>query len=341
MEKLDLINTLISGIIIIRLGKEYIYCKPPSAEDKTFADFFSQEQYDDALIDGMWTQADAEQYLIEMGYWHEDSEKQFKQIEDNIENMKLDYFNHFYNSQTKEYIKKNIDKQTQRLMNLHELKYCFYDKTCEYIKSYAFHSYILSCASFLSNGVRACDKFPITKLVSRFRDQKYLISSRIREVSKSSSWKNNWFSLKYDVFDNKGSSLTELQLSLISWSSYYEGVYQSMDKPSDEIIDDDIAIDGWSIAERRKRKEEDKKRNAEKMLPENMSGAGEVFIPVKNKREALDVMTLNDGAGKAKLKSLKRDLETRGSLSDVDLTSTRQQVQMQAAEMSKNSNRRR
>jgi len=40
MEKLDLVNAVISGIVILRIGKEYIYCKPPSAEDKTFADFF-------------------------------------------------------------------------------------------------------------------------------------------------------------------------------------------------------------------------------------------------------------------------------------------------------------
>ena len=153
--------------------------------------------------------------------------------------------------------------------------------------------------------------------------------------------KSRTFPLKDKCFNNKRSTFTGFQLSIIGWSTYYEGVYQSMDRPSEDIIDDDIAIDGWSISQQRKRKEEDKKRQAEKMLPEKMSNAGEVFIPVRNRKEAEDVMNLNDGAGKAKIRSLKKDLQTQGSLSDSKLTSTRQQIQMQAAEMSKHSNRRR
>lgn len=341
MEKLDLVNTVISGIVVLRIGKEYIYCKPPSAEDKTFADFFSQEQYDDALIDGIWTQEDAENHLIELGYWNKEDDDKLKELRDNIDNMKLDYFNQFYNSQTKEYIKRAITGIEDKVNNLYTTKHTFYDKTCEYIKSYAFESHVLSKNAFLSNGQLASDKFSIHKLISKFKDQTYLIGSRAREVAKSDAWKNYWFSLKHEAFDNKRSTLTGFQLSVVGWSSYYEGVYQSMDKPFDEIIEDDIAIDGWSISQRRKRKEEEKQRNAEKMLPKNMSDAGEVFIPVRNQREAQDVMSLNDGAGKAKLKSLKRDLETRGSLSEADLTSTRQSIQMQAAEMSKHSNRRR
>ena len=341
MEKLNLVNTLISGIVVIRIGKEYIYCKPPSAEDKTFADFFSQEQYDDALIDGIWTQKDAEEHLIELGYWDKENEDKLEQFRENIDNMRLDYFNQFYNSQTKEYIKKSIDGIEKKINKLYAIKHTFHDKTCEYIKSYSFESHVLSKNAFLSNGELASTKFSIHRLVTKFKDQAYSIGTRAREVAKSDAWKNHWFSLKNETFDNKRSTLTDLQLSVIGWSNYYENVYQSMDKPSDEIIEDDIAIDGWSISQRRKRKEEEKQRNAEKMLPENMSNAGEIFIPVKNQQEQRDVLSLNDGAGKAKLKSLKHDLKTRGSLSESELTSTRQNIQMQAAEMSKHSNRRR
>jgi hypothetical protein len=337
---LDYINSLISGIVIFKIGREYIYVKPASAEDKTFADFFSQEQYDDALIDGIWTQEDAENHLISMGYWLKEDDETIKEIEKNVENMKADYFNHFYNSTTRDYIKKNINKQNERYQGIYNKKYTFYDKTCEYLKRYSFVSHILQKNSFLQNGELASTYYPTQILYNKYASHTNDLGSNIREITKSNEWRNKWFSLKNDIFENKLSSLTDFQLSIISWSNYYDGIYQSMDKPPDEIIEDDIAMDGWSIIQKRKRQEEEKKKNAEKMLPEKMQKAGEVFIPARNSKEASDVMSLNDAYGVSKIKSLKKDLKENGAVNESDLTSTRQELQMQSIQMARENRRR-
>lgn len=337
---MDYINSLISGIIVFRLGKEYIYVRPFSAEDKTFADFFSQEQYDDALIDGIWTQKDAENHLISAGYLSQDHDIQLKQLDENIENMKVDYFNHFYNSTTREYIKKNILKQNERNQELYSKKYVLYDKTCEHLKRYSFLSYLLQRNSCFQNGKLASGTFSTQILYNKYIAIVNDLASQIRNVAKNEEWKTRWYSLKRSVFSNKKSSLTDQQISLISWSNYYDSVYQSMDKPSDDIIDDDIALDGWSIVQRRKRKEEDKKRNAEKMLPDKMRDAGEIFIPARTKKEAEDIMSLNDGEAVSKIKSLKKDLQEYGSIEESQLTSTRRELQMQAVQMAKDNRRR-
>lgn len=333
MEKLDLINTFISGMIVFKVGKEYIYCKPPSAEDKTFADFFSQEHYDDSLMDGLWTTEDAEDFSIDAGYWSKEEDDSIKTIGENIDNMKLDYFNNFYNSQTREYIKTNINKQLKNTEVLYEKKYLFFDKTCDYLKSYATTLHLLQRNSFLMSGDLACDSFPIHKLVGKYNETRNNIVSHTREISKSDGWRNYWLSIKEGLFSNHPSTFTPFQFNIIGWSKYYDSVYQSPDKPSEEVIQDDIALDGWSIKERRKREEEEKKHNAEQLLPQKMSNAGEVFIPSRNAKETSDILSLNDGYGRAKLKSLKKDLQTKGSLKECELTSSRQEIQMQAAKM--------
>lgn len=332
---MDYINSLISGIVIFKAGKDYVYVKPASAEDKTFADFFSQEQYDDALIDGIWTQKDAEDYLISMGYWSDEYEKRTQEIEKNIENMKVDYFNHFYNSTTKEYIKKNIDKQKENYEDLYSKKYVFYDKTCEHLKRYSFISYLLQKNSFFQNGELASSFLSTQLLYNRYISFTNNITIDIRKIVKSDEWRNKWFTLKNETFENRLSSLTDFQLSAISWSNYYDSVYQSMDKPSDDIMEDDIALDGWSIVQRRKRKEEEKKKSAEKMLPEKMGNAGEIFLPARNAKEAADIMSLNDMEAMSKIKSLNRDLKEHGELEESQLSSTRRELQMQAVQMSR------
>jgi hypothetical protein len=332
---LEYIHSLISGIVLFKLRGFYIYVKPFSAEDKTFADFFSNEQYDDALLDGIWTQKDAEMHLISTGYWSQVDEDRIKEIEQNLDNMKVDYFNNFYNSTTKEYIKRNIESQNKQYSDLHTKKHVFYDKTCDYIKQYSYTSYLLQKNAYIMDAGLASKKFNINTIYNKYSSVVYDMNSKIRSIAKSDEWKSRWFAAKNSVFDNPTSSFTDLQYSIISWSNYYDNILQSMEKPSDEIIEDDIALDGWSIIQRRKRKEEDKKANAEKMLPDKMKGAGEIFIPARNSKEASDVMSLNDREALSRIKSLRKDLAEHGAVQESDLTSTRRDLQMQGLQMSK------
>lgn len=337
---MDYINSITSGIVVFKIGKEYVYVKPPSAQDKAFADFFSQEQYDDALMDGIWTQEDAEKHLISMGNLDENHEQQLETINQAIENMKADYFNHFYDSSTKEYIKRNLEKQQIKHDEIYSKRYFFFDKTCDYLKKYAFASHILQNNAYGMDGSLVSSHRSVQVLYNKYVSEANNIGSKVRDIAKSTEWKNRWYSSKTDTFQNDLSSLTDLQLSVISWSIYYDGVYQSLDRPSENIIEDDIAIDGWSIIEKRKRKEEEKKRSAEKLLPDKMSNAGEVFIPARNKQRASDIMSLNSIGSMDKIKSLKSDLKTNAVIDEADLTSTRRELQMEAIRMQKENRRR-
>lgn len=334
---MNYINSLLSGLILFKAGNEYIYVRSFSAEDKSFADFFSEENYEDALLDGIWTQAEAEQYLIDLGFWSKEEEEEIQSIDKKIEIMKVDYFNHFYNSSTKQYIKTNIDKQKKRHDDLYMRKNVFYDKTCEYLRSYSFYSYLLQKNAFMYQGDLAYLKFSSQVLFTKYNAVTNKISSELRNIAKSNEWKNRWLTLKDRVFQNN--DLSDLQIGLLSWSNYYDNVYQSMDKPSDDIINDDIALDGWAIKQKKKRIEEEKKINAEKMLPKNISSAGEVFIPAKNHQEVDDIISLNDIEGIHRMKSIKKDLETHGHLKESQLSDTRRDLQMKSVELARENRR--
>jgi hypothetical protein len=336
---MDYINTIISGTVVFKLGRKYIYVKPASAKDKTFADFFAKEQYDDSILDGIWTQEDAERHLLSMGYLSGTEDKEMEDIKEVIENMKVDYFNSFYSNDTKEYIKRNIEKQEKRFGSIHIKKYLFFDKTCDYLKNFAFVSYLLQKNAFLNNGKLACNYFSIQKMYRHYTDVVNDINLNTRALSKTDEWRIKWNGLKAGIFDNRKSTLTDFQFSVLSWSNYYDSIYKSYDRPSESVIDDDIALDGWGIKERRRRKAEEKKKNAEKMLPANMKDAGEIFIPARNASQAEDIMSLNDAAGIAQIKSLKKDLAASSSVDVAELTSTRMELGMKAAEMSKNKRR--
>lgn len=327
MEKPDIINSLISGTIIFNIGKEQIMFKPPSAEDKTLADFFSYQVYEESVFDGVWTKEDAENFLIENDYWSEKKEESIKQLNINIDNMAVDYLNSFYSQSSKDYIKRNMGSLYGKLGVLISEKNCLYDKTCDYVRSYSYSCHIASTSCY-SGKEKCSDRYNTHSLVDKINTVTNRQMGMLREVSKMNKWRGLWISLKEQVFDNPPSSFTDLQNSLISWSHFYDRVYESTDRPAQDIIEDDIAIDGWQIKEARKRKEEEKKRQAEEFLPKNMPNAGEVFIPAKNSSDIKQITNLNDQQGIRKIQSLDRDLTKYGSVEESQLTTTKEEIQM-------------
>ena len=107
----------------------------------------------------------------------------------------------------------------------------------------------------------------------------------------------------------------------------YDSVYQSIDCPSEEVIKDDIAIDGWFIDQDRKRKEEDKKTKASSVLSKTKTN-GDLFLPAKTQEDVDRIIGMNGPQGKNVIKSLASDLRNKGSLKESELTHVKNDIQM-------------
>ena len=340
MEDKPLINRLLSGIVIFKLKGKYVTVKSAKVEDKAFADFYSQEVYESSLIDGLLTNDEAEKLLIEKGWWSQELEENLKTLNSNLEQMKVDYYVNFFKEDTRKYIKEAIKRQNNNILALHEKKTLFFDKTCEYLRDFANISILVTKNATFLNGDLVVDQVPSAKLINTYL-QNSLSESQVRGVAKNYAWRSIWNCKEIgSIFNCNACDLNDEQKSLIGWSRFYDGVYESLERPNEEIIKDDIALDGWSISEERKRKEEEKKSEGEKMLSDNMKNAGEVLIPVKNKREQENVLALNDSYGKSVLRSKKKQFAKGGTFNENELNHVKQEIQMEGFRQAKESRRR-
>ena len=339
MDNKPLINRLLSGIVIVKIKGTYVYIKPAKVEDKAFADFFAHEIYQDSLLEGILTRQDVEELLTEKGWWDEEKEEKIKTLGKNLEQMKLDYYAHFFREDTKNYIKKNIVRQKKNINNLWEEKTWCFDKTCEYVRDYAKTAIMVERSAFFEDGSLAAKKISSHILVNAFLKE-LLDDEQIREAAKGAEWRIVWNSTKdaTNIFKLNGCDLTNEQISLVAWSRFYDGVYESMERPNEEIIKDNLALDGWSISQERKRKEEEKKQEGEK-LAGNAQDAGEVFIPVSNQKEQDQVLALNDSYGKSVIKSKSKQFEKGGVFNENQLTHVKKEIQMESLRQAKESRR--
>ena len=338
MEDKPLINRLLSGIVIFKLKDKYVHVKPAKVEDKAFADFYAQEAYEDALLEGILKKEDLLELLIEKGWWTEEEDEKIETLSKNLEQMKVDYHNNFFREESRQYIKKSIKRQLKKLIALHEKKHLFFDKSCEYVKQFAFDALLLEKNAFVDDQP-AVNFLKIHSIVYAYY-RNTLDDKKIRKTSKQVEWKSLWNASKnFNVFNLNGCELTKEQISLVTWSKFYDSVNESMDRPSDEIIADDLALDGWCILESRKRKEEEKKKKGEGMVSDKMSEAGELFIPVRNQKEQDQVLALNDRYGKSVLRSKAKQFK-EGGVKEENLNHVKKELQMEALRKAKENRRR-
>lgn len=334
MEDKPLINRLLSGIVIFKLGDKYIHVKPAKVDDKAFADFYSQEIYEDALLEGALKKEDFQALLIEKGWWTNEEEETIETLSKNLEQMKVDYYNNFFREDTRKYIKKNIKSQNKKLNDLHQKKHFFFDKSAEYLKFFARDAFLIEKNAFVGSDL-ALKFFKIHTLLYAFYANN-LEDLAIRKICKTVEWKSLWSASKDSgVFNNKGCELTQEQISLVTWAKFYDGVNESMDRPGEDIIADDIALDGWCIVESRKRKEEEKKRKGEEMTSDKLSEAGEIFVPVKNAKEQEQVLALNDQYGKSVIRSKAKQFKEMGGAKEEDLKHVKREIQMEGLRQAK------
>jgi len=90
-------------------------------------------------------------------------------------------------------------------------------------------------------------------------NKKQTTVGQIREMARSSNWRFRWAAYKAsgDLFGKPLKELTNDQDALVYWSQVYDVAYESMDRPSQDVIDDDEALDKWFEDQAKKRKMKD------------------------------------------------------------------------------------
>lgn len=334
---MDNINRLLSGICIVKVQDQIVHINPFPVDKKTEADFFANELYQDLLISGRLSSQHIDSFLIENGLWSDEMESDLETTNKQIEQMKVDYYNNFYRKEFNKTITRALNVTLLHRDKMLEQKCAYHDKTCEYIRDYYKTLFLLKHSSYI-NGQLINDNFNLLMLMSAY-SQQLLKEEEVRGIAKSSQWRTLWGAAKGEnVFRNSFCDLTNEQITLISWSRFYDNIQESMERPSDEVIQDDTALDGWAIVQSRKRIEEEKKQAGQRLVSEKMQGAGEVIIPARNQREIEEINALNDTSAKQSINMMRKDLEKHGRLDEKDLSYTRQQIQMKTNSMSRRNN---
>lgn len=279
---------LISANLPIKYEAQILYNS--IINDEKYNDWIREENLDNLLV-----------YL---NLWTKDTNMIVKDIEKKIDNNKVEYYTHFKFSDKKKNIKKNLDNYKKQLNTILNHKEELYSNTLEGYANSIKNEFIITRTLYKNdklvfNNSRDENNYLLfNSVVSELNKHTINISS-FKKIARDNIWRSYWNIKKNDVFT---SDLTDDQRTLVGISQMYDRVYEHPDCPSDEIIDDDDALDGWMIVQKRKT-EKDKKQQQVDSLNPKLKNAQEVFLFANNNEEAQEIVGLNNLEGLNRMKS--------------------------------------
>ena len=319
----DLYRILSGKLFFLYHNKEYeLRSQDPTLKYKAniiFQSTINDEKYND------WMRAEyLDNYMTSLGMWDRDMTAFMKNSEKAIDDLKVSLYNSRFNIKQSDTTRRSLSTIRDRLNRLSEKRSSFYNNTLEGYAEGIKYEYLITNTLY-HNDKKVFKNFTsdqnsyteFTGLINEIN--KYLLNGTIyRKIARSDIWKSYWTIGKSNVFNKAIIDWTDEQRSLASFSIMYDSVYEHPEKPTDSVINDDDALDGWMIlqyrnAEKSKQQEQITKGSSQ------MSKAQEVFIFTDSTEGAEQIIDMNSSDGMATMKERFRAINKVGNVSQQSL----------------------
>ena len=294
------LSRILFGSTIIEINKDLIiYVHPPTVEQNVFAQRLFMRVYDEALLSGVYTRKEMLELMIEEGLWSEEEDALLEKNKEAIDDLKVNIYKNFLRPRVREKAREDIREIEKQQKKLYEKKHDSNYLDCQGIATLARYEWIIEQTTTYQDGTPYEFNEMDAKTVMKYHNKEQLTIKEHRELARTDPWKSIWINGRdvKKIFGRAPAEITEEQDQLVSWSRLYDNISEAHESPSDEVVEDDDAIDGWLITERRKR---DKEQNKFKLdgFGDKHAGADEVYIMASSTQEAEEINNLNDERGK-------------------------------------------
>jgi hypothetical protein len=336
------VSRIRSGIYFIDLGVVRIKVLTPTVEDEFLSNEAFRETYEQSLSDDIFTEDQMAEWMLERGLWSEEQDEKIAGIKKDIDTLKVGIFQSRNDSRLVDQSRRYLRGAEKALSQMLAEKNDLFSKTCEGLASQARAFKLFERCCFLGSEPFDCDSIDIGSLFYNY-NQMLLDESQLRFLARNDPWRLCWIMKDHSpLFANApGRQLSNDQKGLLIWSNMYDNVQESMDCPTEDVINDDDMLDGWFIVQRKKQESDRAKTEISNRTNSKIANSDEIWIPVTSKNEAEKIHSLNSVHGDIVRKQRIDTVKKRGSAVDLDFQDRKIDVVNQQNQNFKQTTRRR
>ena len=318
--------------------------RPPTEEERGRSAIVYDEQYEDALAQGMMTNADAIAHAVSVGRWCDRDDATIEGLRSDIEKLVRGMLGYLLQNDRLEVIRKAMrraeDVLTTKLLEQEAL-------LGETAETYARMRQQWALVGMIAEDdagqpvwptIEAFESCENTGLVQSLVDF-YFVGSRfptrvIREIARRDPWRSVWMAAKSTGFPfaSPPTRWSEDQKELVRWSQVYDAAFESPERPSQRVIEDDDLFDSWLLRQHEEIDRRTRKKEADDLLKAHRGtkkgGRQEVFI-LTDRKGAKDVYNLNDPKNRASIRRKQQIIAGRGKVKEAELPESQAEMRAQ------------
>ena len=307
-----ILNRIIQGRLRIRLGDLVLFVYEPSSEILEESYDIYEEAYEKAYFGGSYVGQEVLEILIDSDLWSPVDEKRIEELTEEIEDIKVEAYNNFFDSKKLIGTKRKLLRKQAEHASIAFKKSQFDHLTCDGLADFARKIWMISKTTKNRDGTdfnfSGCS---IYNILDKYNASS-ISATEYRRIARNDPWRSMWIAStkREGIFDKVPSEYNTPQLYLCSYSTMYDNVYQSPDAPDEKVIEDDICLDGWFIAQKREREKDKKKQAADNLLSNpKIANSQEVMLMANNQQKAKDILDLNTPHGKAGIEARNQQID--------------------------------
>ena len=298
------------------------------------ADWIYKKKYDQLREEtDIITLDDSYAILREQGKWDDELEKEFVGVQNDISTLIKSLNKLKFNKTATRATKKTIEKGKKRLEELFLIKNQLRTSTVEFLCERAKQRFLIRNITKLPYNdaeLLASHGF-IDALVVYYFEESSIAESKIRELARTDPWRTFWATAKdtgTSLFPHSSVEMSELQQHLVNWTRVYDFAYSSMNRPTEDVIQDDECFDAW-YSEEIERLE---KETAQNSIKDGFTGHSEVFIPC-DAEGAKEVYALNNDISRQTIQTREKFIKDKGEVKEQALPDVKQKLQVEMNKM--------
>lgn len=299
----------------------------------------SQDLYDKIIEEYKYhswlKENDCERVLTYNGLWNPDMGEKLKQLEKNMEECKVEIYKAFFNLNNRLHYKNQLRSIQDQIDKIEEIKHSLDYLTISGFGNIIKSQYIACNIVYGANGELffpdfESANFSLVNLAQSIINDHTLLPAHFKDIARNEPWSSMWRAGKSHIFPQNGVLLSGEQRNLILFSQMFDSINEHPEAPHEAIINDDDALDGWMIHQRRER--EAKKGEQVSKTAGIPDSAQEVFLPASSKEDIERIEGLNTLEGRAIKSKRKEAINQAGELSDSMLPDQQMAIRQLLAE---------
>jgi len=331
------VSRLLAGYMKMDFNKVVLYVHPPTVDINYESQEIFKQSFDEAFMSNVFTRKELYDYRIENNLWSKAEESEIRKLDKRIDNLKLDLYNNYINPVKREVYRKILKEEEDKKLELFIKQHSYDHVDCEGLGTYARLNWLIQNTTKLKDGsLYDFEEIDVATVMQRWQND-LLKDAQSREIARTEPWKSNWSCSKQLNVLFRATSPAELtpeQKTVLAYSQMYDNINEASETPTDAIIEDDDALDGWLIKQRRASEKRRKETSSEDILSQH-SGADEVYIYSEGKEEAEAIYDLNDPDARYAIVQREEQLKRDGELDYTEFQDVKMRLNEELNEMMK------